>query len=116
MKTILICDSKNYMSRFLKFKFRCDYNFIKYSKSRFIKDLRSQNIALIIFVVYEDLDLIYLFDMLSTDKPLIVASENISLLNLLCGNLDLITVDLNRIKTDVYDEFETKITLLLKDY
>ncbi len=54
--------------------------------------------------------------MLSTDRPLIVASENISLLNLLCGNLDLITVDLNRIKTDVYDEFETKITLLLKDY
>ncbi|WP_290819877.1 hypothetical protein [Flavobacterium sp.] len=41
-----------------------------------------------------------------------MASENTGLLHLLSGNLGTTTVDLNRIKTDLFEDFETKITLL----
>lgn len=117
MKTVLIYDSKNYISRFLKFRLKHAYKFIKFTNGKFSnyklsKAYTYENFDLIIVVVYEDLDLVHLFDLFNLKIPVIVASENTSLLDLLSGNLGTTTVDLNRIKTDIFEDFETKITLL----
>jgi hypothetical protein len=116
LKTILVCDGKNYISRFLKYNFKSNVNVVKFSKCSFSRSTKFKSFDLIVFVVYDDIDLIHLFDMFNVDVPIIVASENNKLLYLLCSNLDVITVDLNRIKIEILSDFETKISLLLNEY
>lgn len=114
MKQILVHDEKYYLARFLKPRLGNTFGVFKHTSGKFSKVDAFKNIDIIIIVLHKDFDIVHLIDYCNLNKPIIVASENIELLSKVSLCLEFVTVDLNLIKTDLFQDFETKITCLSK--
>ncbi|HOD09578.1 MAG TPA: hypothetical protein PLH25_02175 [Flavobacterium sp.] len=78
MKTILIYDSKSYLYRFLKYRYRLTYNVVKSNKN--LANNQIEYDALL-FIVYNEKDVITFMDYYTQEKPILVCSDDLSYLD-----------------------------------
>ncbi len=111
MKQILIYDKKNYFFRYTKKKIDREINIDKYTSKRYNNLLHLKKYNGIIFIVYQEEDIVTFIDLYLLRIPMIVCSENKTLISLYKNIPSITCIDISQNKSEIFKELILAIDL-----
>lgn len=114
MKQIIVYDPKKYFFRFIKSKFKHEYEVIKHVNICNSNSAKKISFSFVVFVVYEEDDIIAFLNYYSLSKKIIVCSESEQLLDKFkeIDNIDFLNIGF--LKNNIYEILDFKFNLLKK--
>lgn len=108
---VIVYDKKKYFFRFIKSKFGKDFEIIKHVKTCNSNSAKKIKFTFIVFVVYEEEDVITFLNYYSLTKKIIVCSENTYILNKYkeINNIDFLNIGF--LKNDLSEILDFKFKL-----
>lgn len=113
MKQILIYDKKNYFFRYTKKKIEREIRFHKFAKNNENSASQLKKNNGIIFIVYQEEDIVAFIDLYLLRIPMVVCSENIELIKLYKKITYITCIDISQNKNEIYKELILAIDLKL---
>ena len=113
MKQILIYDKKNYFFRYTKKKIEREISFHKFAKKNENSALQLKKYSGIIFMAYQEEDIVAFIDLYLLRVPMIVCSENKVLITHYKKIPKITCIDISQKKNDIFKELELVIDLKL---
>lgn len=113
MKNILIYDKKNYFFRYTKKKIEKEVGIHKYAKNNNNTPSQLKKYNGIIFIVYQEEDIVAFIDLYQLRIPMIVCSENKELISLYKNIPTITCIDISQNKSEIFKELALAIDLKL---
>ena len=113
MKQILIYDKKNYFFRYTKKKIEKDIRFHKFAKNNENSASQLKKNNGIIFIVYQEEDIVAFIDLYLLQIPMVVCSENKDLITLYKNIPTITCIDISQNKSEIFKELALAIDLKL---
>ena len=111
MKQILIYDKKNYFFRYTKKKIEREISFHKFAKKNENSALQLKKYNGIIFIVYQEEDIVTFIDLYLLRIPMIICSENKTLISLYKNIPSITCIDISQNKSEIFKELILAIDL-----
>lgn len=111
MKQIIVYDPKNYFFRFIKSKFKQEYEVIKHVNICNSNSAKKMSFSFVVFVVYEEEDILVFLNYYSLSKRIILCSESEQLLDKFKGidNIDFLNIGF--LKNNLFEILDFKFKL-----
>ncbi len=106
-----VYDSKSYFSRFLKYEFRKTLKFDTFKNFNFFEEV-IHNYSTILFVIYEEDELVDFMKIHKKGIPLIVCTFNEQLLIKFQNTDEILVLNTSKLKSDVIRDLKTYFDLL----
>ena len=111
MKNILIYDKKNYFFRYPKKKIEREFSFHKFTKNNENSASELKKYNGIIFIAYQEDDIVTFIDLYLLRVPMVVCSENVELIKLYKKIPHTTCIDINQNKNEIFKELLLAIDL-----
>lgn len=108
---IAIYDRKNYFFRYLISKFKSEYELVNVDKPYDSINGRNKKISIMIFLFYEESDIVEFLNYYSDDFKVIICSDNIKILESIKFFQGVYIIDTNTTKDLIFRQINSLIQL-----